>query len=280
MTITNDIIHGSQNREITIDSNLPLPKEDKKHVILFSHGFKGFKDWGCFNQISSWFSTKGYTFIKYNFSHNGTTSDSPLDFVDLEAFGQNRLSYELSDLHTMIRWVRLKYSVEKYRLTIIGHSRGGGITLASALHPEVDYVIGWAPVSDFKRWVDMHHSAKVQIWQREGVLYIENARTKQSMPLYYSFYEDVKVNADLLDIRSVLSRTQKPILIIHGTEDEALPVQGSRTLSELSSYITYVELEGEGHTFHATHPPAPELPDGIQQLLSHSLSFLEVSHPL
>ncbi|WP_435524823.1 hypothetical protein [Chryseobacterium indoltheticum] len=36
--------------------------------------------------------------VKFNFSHNGTTVEDPENFADLEAFGNNNYSKELSDL--------------------------------------------------------------------------------------------------------------------------------------------------------------------------------------
>ncbi|MEQ6122074.1 hypothetical protein [Reichenbachiella sp. MALMAid0571] len=61
----------------------------KKAVVLFIHGFKGFKDWGYFNLMADHFSDTNFVFVKMNLSHNGTTPESPLDFADLEAFGNN-----------------------------------------------------------------------------------------------------------------------------------------------------------------------------------------------
>ena len=71
----------------------------KKPLIIFVHGFKGFKDWGFFNLMSNWFTEQGFVFLKMNFSFNGTTPDSPLDFVDLNAFGKNNFSKELLDIN-------------------------------------------------------------------------------------------------------------------------------------------------------------------------------------
>ena len=43
-------------------------------------------------------------FVKINFSHNGGTVSQPIDFPDLEAFGQNNFSLELDDLGLVIDW--------------------------------------------------------------------------------------------------------------------------------------------------------------------------------
>ena len=71
-------------------------------LIIFAHGFKGFKDWGTHNILANLFAQNGFRFLKFNFSHNGTTPDHPSDFVDLIAFGDNTFSIELEDLKTVI----------------------------------------------------------------------------------------------------------------------------------------------------------------------------------
>ncbi len=48
--------------------------------------------------IAGQFVRAGFAFLKFNFSHNGTTPDHPQDFVDLEAFGNNNYTKQLFDL--------------------------------------------------------------------------------------------------------------------------------------------------------------------------------------
>ena len=40
-------------------------------VIIFTHGFKGFKDWGGFPYMMKRIASKGFTAVSFNFSHNG-----------------------------------------------------------------------------------------------------------------------------------------------------------------------------------------------------------------
>ncbi len=72
-----------------------ISNQDKKPLILFVHGFKGFKDWGIFNMMADEFAKKGFVFMKINLSHNGTTPEQLIDFADLEAFGNNNFTIEL-----------------------------------------------------------------------------------------------------------------------------------------------------------------------------------------
>ena len=55
MVITHNlIISGSQNKSISIDFSYKSSLL-KKPLIIFIHGFKGFKDWGHFNEVASYF---------------------------------------------------------------------------------------------------------------------------------------------------------------------------------------------------------------------------------
>ena len=76
------------NRSITYDIRY-IENGQPKPILIFVHGFKGFKDWGPFNLVSEYFADLKYVFLKFNLSHNGTTPEAPLEFADLEAFGEN-----------------------------------------------------------------------------------------------------------------------------------------------------------------------------------------------
>src|SRR3989337_282770 len=102
--IKNISIKGSKHKDILLDvffksNNIPKP------IIIFSHGFKGFKDWGHFNLLAQTFAEQNFVFVKFNFSYNGTTKENPFDFADLEAFGNNNYTIELDDLGKVIDWV-------------------------------------------------------------------------------------------------------------------------------------------------------------------------------
>ena len=81
--ILNLILEGKHSKPILTDVFF---KEDKtkKPIVIFCHGYKGFKDWGAWNLMAETFVKAGFFFIKFNFSHNGGTIEQPIDFPDLE----------------------------------------------------------------------------------------------------------------------------------------------------------------------------------------------------
>mgnify|MGYP000221090702 CR=1 FL=1 len=92
-TLHNQILEVDERRPIVYD----LYFEEnalQKPIVIFCHGYKGFKDWGAWHLVAETFAKKGYFFLKFNFSHNGGTIEQPIDFPDLEAFAQNNYTKE------------------------------------------------------------------------------------------------------------------------------------------------------------------------------------------
>ena len=110
--VENLIIEGKHNKPIVTDIFYKENHQPKK-VVIFCHGYKGFKDWGAWNLMAASFANAGFFFIKFNFSHNGGTVEQPIDFPDLEAFGNNNYSKELDDLGSVIDWVSTNSDIEK-----------------------------------------------------------------------------------------------------------------------------------------------------------------------
>ena len=71
-------------------------------MVIFCHGYKGFKDWGAWNVVAGTFQKKGIHFCKFNFSLNGGTLDNPIDFPDLQSFAKNTYTQEVNDLDRVI----------------------------------------------------------------------------------------------------------------------------------------------------------------------------------
>src|SRR5690554_5436081 len=129
------------------DSEQPLP------VVIFAHGYKGFKDWGPWHLVAEAFANAEMCSIKFNFSHNGGTVEQSIDFPDLEAFAQNNYSIELDDLKRVIYFVEIekeKSLPKAFTISLMGNSRGGGVCLIKAEEvSRIDKVVGWASVCVF-----------------------------------------------------------------------------------------------------------------------------------
>ncbi len=249
-------------------------------VVVFAHGFKGFKDWGIWNLLFEKLCQKGFVVIKFNFSHNGGTLENPMDFPDLDAFAQNTYTKELSDLNCVMDLIHqdtfpAHAQMNLKDIHLIGHSRGGGISILHAAKDDrIKKLICWASVSDF--YARLPNENEMRTWQETGVHYIQNKRTGQNMPMNYSFVEDLFENRDTLDILKAAEKIRQPWLILHGTEDNAVSHQEAIQLSQLNSSANLVLIDGANHVFGGRHPYGEsELPDHAQILLARTLTFLK-----
>ena len=202
--------------------------------------------------------------------------ENPIDFPDLDAFGKNTYSQEVMDVGRVIDHLSIEFSdvINIDKISIIGHSRGGGIVLLRAAQDtRIKTVITWAGVSDFKsRFPDKDN---LKVWRKEGVRYILNGRTKQKMPHYYSFYEDFINNEANLTIQKAVSSLKIPQLIIHGSEDEAVSIDEGLLLKKWNPLAKFIELK-TNHTFETKHPwTQKNISQSLYSIVKDTIYFIE-----
>ncbi len=278
MTITkNIIVEGKHNKPILVDVFYKAD-DSPKPTVIFCHGYKGFKDWGAWNIMAETFAKSGFCFIKFNFSHNGGTEEQPIDFLDLEAFGNNNYTKELDDLVAVIDWVcknpNLKTNADSNNITLLGHSRGGGIVSIKAEEDSrVKNIISLAGVSNYKARFPSGHL--LEQWKQEGVMFVENGRTKQQMPHYFQFYEGFVNNEERLTIKRAVTNLKIPHLIIHGDNDSSVFVEEAKTLHQWNPNSTLKIIEGANHVFGTSHPWEKKyLSNELQEVVDVSIAFL------
>jgi len=269
-------IQGKHQKPILIDYRY-LPDGLQKPIIIFCHGYKGFKDWGAWNLMADAFTEAGFCFIKFNFSHNGGTKEQAIDFPDLEAFGNNNYTKELDDLDSVIHWVysniELSTEANKDNITLLGHSRGGGIVIIKAAEDSrIKAVISLAGVSNYKNRFPV--GIAFNNWKNEDVYFVENARTKQQMPHYFQFYEDFIKNESRLTIQSAAKNLNIPFLIIHGDADTSVSIDEAKNLYQWHPNSTLEVIKGANHVFGASHPwNANYLPKHLHKVIDLIKSF-------
>lgn len=252
--------------------------QQPKPIILFLHGFKGFKDWGPFDLVSKFFASKEYVFLKFNLSHNGTTPEAPHEFADLTAFGENNYMIELNDLTSVIDHVFDKAfpvpreEVNRGKILLIGHSRGGGVVIIKAAEDErVKGLATWASVDSLAPDIS---ATELAAWEKEGVRFIYNGRTHQNMPMKYQFYEQYHQNEDRLNIEKAVSNLEIPFVAFHGAEDETLSPAMLKNLGNRNPKINTHLVAGANHTFGGKHPwSLSELPEALQYVCEETNKF-------
>lgn len=275
--VFNEKIKGANGRLFLLDV---FAKTNKilKPVVIFCHGFKGFKDWGHFNYLGQRFAEEDIVFVKFNFSHNGTSIEDPLNFSDLEAFGNNNFSKELEDLNCVIDWLlnhsELQAEIDAEKIELLGHSRGGAIAIIQASEDKrIKKLATWAAVSNL---VDRNKQLTIETWQKDGVVYAKNARTLQNMPLYYQFYEDQQKNKERLNVNHAVRKLEIPFLIVHGTKDSAVNYTDAMEIKRSCPQGILFTVEGADHTFGIKHPfEHAHLPKEADRVIKTTMQFFK-----
>lgn len=265
------ILTGS-NHKVILGDNTYDENHTKPEVILFIHGFKGFKDWGAHNLIADFFASNGYRFIKFNLSHSGVIPEHPQDVMDMESFAFNTISKELSDVNTVINYIAHIYPTHK--LTLIGHSRGGGLTiLKGAQDPRISRIVTWSSIADFS---SLWKPEQEEEWERTGRIFVENARTKEKMPLNSTLLKDFRNHEDEFNLIAAAKRIRIPWLIIHGDADINVPFNVAQNLAQAQPEAALKNIEGANHVYGASHPYTENfLPEQLQEVCEKTLEFLK-----
>lgn len=277
----NLIIKGKHEKPIVADV---VFKDDgnQKPVVIFCHGYKGFKDWGAWDLMGEKIAESGFFFVKFNFSHNGMSPENLTDFLNIEAFGDNNYIKELDDLQAVIDWVLMPhFEFEKHinplKVNLIGHSRAGGtVTIKASEEKRISKLLTLASVCDFG--ARFPKGNELEAWEKKGVRYVTNSRTKQQLPHHYQFYKNYKQNKERLNIKKAAQNLKIPHLIVHGSSDTSVTIGDAGNLFEWSPASKLLLVENADHVFGTKHPwEKKELPKEFTYVLDKSLDFLKAN---
>ena len=271
--LQNQIFIGSNNRKSLID--LTIPSNFNGKLIVFIHGYMGFKDWGCWNLVEKFYTDLGFGFSKFNMSHNGGTIESPIDFSDLDTFGENNYSKEVYDLQQVLNWIENQL-VDLPEIFLIGHSRGGGIALLTASDDRIRKISTWAAICDIEK--RFPEGTQLKVWNTQGKRFVVNSRTEQKMPNNYSQYENFIENKDALNIEKACLNSTKTTFVVHGDLDTSVELEeGKKIATWLKTRL--FEIEDAEHTFGATHPWTKlDMPEHLQKVCEITCGFFLIEN--
>lgn len=243
-------------------------------VVVASHGFKGFKDWGFWPEAGRRFTAADLALVTFNFSGSGIGEDLE-HFTEVERFEHDTISKQLGDLARVLgaaadRELPLA-GADVRKLGLLGHSRGGGVTLLRAgRDPRAGAVVTWAAVSAFDRYTEK----QVREWREHGYRTVVNSRTGQEFRLSTDYLDDLEAHGASYAPVEAVRRLKVPLLLIHGTRDEAVPVEEAELLSRAAAPGTarVALIQGAGHTFGATHPFRGSTPE-LDQVLEKTVTW-------
>ena len=170
----------------------------------------------------------------------------------VEMYGHGKSGGEFYN-HNLLKWLNNAMTVTDYAksldfvsgLYVLGHSQGG---LTTAL------LAGMKP-DDFKAVMPLSPAMMVPEGARKGEL-LGRRFDPEHVPdeIYVNAEQKVSGNyiraAQLIDLDSAISRYHGPVLIVHGDEDEAIPVRVSEDAAAKYSNAELVVIPGDDHCYN------------------------------
>ena len=190
--------------------------------------------------------------MKYIYLHGFASSPQSAKAQDIsKRFAQIHTQLTIPDLNTggfsgltitrQIQQVAALFPDDSVPVTLIGSSLGG-LTAAhlAQQYSQVQRLVLLAPAFAFlSHWLPKLGEEAIQRWQQEGNYPVYHYGEGKTLPLSYNFVTDAaQYQEDSL---------QRPIptLILHGKQDEVIPITASRDFARYRPWVELVELDSD-----------------------------------
>lgn len=226
-------------------------------LVIIINGHNGFYNYGMFPYIQQKLFENGISSYSFNFSHGGVIGNADL-FEDLEKYEQNCMRLETEDLISVLHNLNKEFR-EHSKIYLFAHSLGGvpAIFGAKKIIEEKIKIDGIILVSTIKT-LNFWPPEMLKEWASAGVYYKKNNRTKQELPQGFEFLQEILKSDKDWNVKQAIQSLNIPILIIHGANDEAVPVEhGESLFSWIKNSNANARLKivlNATHTFNTKHP--------------------------
>lgn len=209
-----------------------LEKSKTSSVVILFHGFTGSKidDKFLFVRLARHLETNGIGCVRFDFSGSG---ESEGEFSEM-TFEQEVLEGEaILDFVSKLNWV------DPERISLLGFSMGGAVAtqVAKTRGALIRKMCLWAPAGNMDEKANAYF---------ESCDSLPNGNVDlDGIELGLCFYEDLKDR----DLYEGIERFTNPVLILHGTEDVAVPILVSERFAEIYQTVKLHPIKDADHVF-------------------------------
>lgn len=208
--------------------------EESSRIVIVCHGFTGTKEGGGRAlEMGEQLSELGFSTLLFDFSGCGESEGLWQDLT---------LSGQVDDLAAVVRWSRANGFQD---IVLTGRSFGGSTALIQAARDhEIFAVCTWAAVARPENLFEGFINNEIRP-PAENIVAIEGEG--EVLFIKKNFFKDLKKH-DLLECASKL--TPRSYLVIHGSEDESVPVEDAHLLYDAAEQPKKLAIiEGADHRF-------------------------------
>jgi len=204
-------------------------RQGAQEIVVIGHGVTGNKDRPFVVALAEGLAKAGIPAIRISFSGNGGSGGK---------FTESTISKEVEDLGPVFD------ALKGRTICYIGHSMGGAVgVLRAARDPRIKALISLAGMVHTKAFAEREFG---MVKPGEGFMWDDT-----NCPLSQKYMDD------MASIGSVIANAPKirvPWLLIHGTEDDVVPIQESREIfAKANEPKELIELKGANHVFAGEH---------------------------
>lgn len=223
------------SRKLKLAGDLYTSDSDKIIIMCHGFGYDRHEKISKFDKIAENFNRVGYNVLSFDFSGVGESDNDSLT-----------VAKEIDDLQSVIKFIKAK---NYQRIILFGASLGGLIAF-SAYDKDIKAIVAMAPVTDkvASDWRHKHFTAEeLNEFKKTGqLIYKKNNGPRE----YIIIDREYLLEREELNQKLLLRNIKCPVLIMHSTDDDFIPLKVSKKAVEILGHKgeLYIIKEG-GHAF-------------------------------
>lgn len=213
-------MHGER-----LDYTIHPADTQSRDFAVIGHGVTGDKDRPLVIALAKGLAAAGIPALRFSFSGNGGSEGS---------FAESTLTKEVEDLGAVLD------ALAAYSITYAGHSMGGAIgVMRAAKDQRIRRLVSLAGMVHTGAFAEREFGMEPP---GEGFMWEE-----RDFPLSRKFMDEMKATNSVVDLAG---RIDVPWLLVHGTDDDIVPIGDSRDIMEKRPEgVELVELADADHVF-------------------------------
>lgn len=194
-------------------------------IVVIGHGVTGNKDRPALVALAEGLAAAGISALRFSFSGNGESEG---------AFTDSIITKEVSDLGSIID------ALKAYNVCYVGHSMGGAVgVLRTITDKRIQVLVSLAGMVHTKAFAEREFG---DVTPDAGFMWDET-----DCPLSQAYMDDM---ATIDSVAKQASQFDVPWLLVHGTEDDIVPIEDSHDILQHANERTeLLELPGVDHVF-------------------------------
>lgn len=216
----------------------PKERKGKYPVIVLAHGFGGIKsEHGMFTDLARILTGIGFLTVRFDFSGCGESEGD---------YSKTSLTKLVDEFRIIWKYAKARPDVDKTRMGTIGMSFGTDVVIMSRPTDARCYALLGSVAFPFEALQNLFGKG----YNPEGVSVRISGHTGKEKKVRPEFWKDLRK----YDIIKSMKRIRRPVLIIHGTKDESIPLKHPKALYAAANRPKkFVIINGADHSFFG-HP--------------------------